>query len=541
MRLTHSRHLGTLQAKGATRAPSEQGDEMAQAYEGGRARRLPPELAMLRVTNARHRLPAVFGTGLLIFLALGVMIGAGIFSLAGIQAATMAGPAVIVSFVIAAIVCVLAALSYAELSSTIPAAGSAYTFTYVAFGEIWAWIVGWALVLELVVAAALVSRVWAAYLVATLDGFDVAVPATFAEHAQIDKGIGWVAAALVVILMLLVMFGTKLSGRVLATIVSIKLTAVIAVIAVGAREIDTANYTPFIPDVVSGAGARGSVLQSLLGGSGDAFGVLGIFTAAGVIVFAYIGFDLIATVAEDAHEPRRSVPRAMLAAIGIVTALYIAMATVLVGLRPYKELGTDAPVSDALQAVGTGWAADVINVGALLALTTVVLVVLIAQSRVLFAMGRDGLLPPVLSRVGAESTPTAAAGVAGIAAALLALDPGTATREQLLVLGTMFAFGFCSVGVISLRESQPDLERGFRVPWVPLVPGLSLLATIWLSLNLTPTTWRDFAIWMAVGLVLYVLYGRRHSALVGSYDPGLDDPRPPPPRRPYGGTHRADI
>jgi APA family basic amino acid/polyamine antiporter len=232
----------------------------------------------------------------------------------------------------------------------------------------------------------------------------------------------------------------------------------------------------------------------------------------------------------------------MLAAIGIVTALYVAMATVLVGLRPYQELGTDAPVSDALQGVGSDWAVDVINVGALLALTTVVLVVLIAQSRVLFAMGRDGLLPSVLSRVGGESTPTAAAAVAGIAAALLALDPGTATREQLLVLGTLFAFGFCSVGVISLRRSQPTLERGFRVPLVPLVPALSLLATMWLSLNLTATTWRDFCIWMAVGLVLYLLYGRRHSTLVGSYDPGLDDePPPPPPRRPYGGTHRADL
>ena len=271
-------------------------------------------------------------------------------------------------------------------------------------------------------------------------------------------------AALVVILMLLVMFGTKLSGRVLATIVSVKLVGVILVIAVGARHVDKANYTPFVPDVVSGAGARGSVLQSLLGGSGDAFGVMGIFTAAGVIVFAFIGFDLIATAAEDAREPRRSVPRAMLAAIGIVTALYVAMASVLVGLRPYKELGTDAPVSDALKAVGTGWAADVINVCALLALTTVVLVVLIAQSRVLFAMGRDGLLPPMLSRVGAESTPTSAALVAGVAAAALALDPGTATREQLLVLGTLFAFGFCAVGVITLRRTQPTLERGFRVP-----------------------------------------------------------------------------
>lgn len=515
---------------------------MAQVFEGGRARRLPPELAMLRVTHARHRLPAVFGTGLLIFLALGVMIGAGIFSLAGVQAATMAGPAVIASFGIAALVCLLAALSYAELSSTLPAAGSAYTFSYVAFGEIWAWVVGWALVLELVVAAALVSRVWAAYLVATLEGFDVAVPSGFTEHAQVADGVGWVAAALVLVLMALVMFGTKLSGRVLALIVTLKLVAVVAVIVVGARHVDTGHYTPFVPDVVEGEGARGSVLQSLLGGSGDAFGLLGVFTAAGVIVFAFIGFDLIATAAEDAHEPRRSVPRAMLAAIGIVTALYVAMAAVLVGTRPYSELGTDAPVSDALKAVGVGWAADVINVGALLALTTVVLVVLIAQSRVLFAMGRDGLLPPALSRVGGESTPTAAALVAGVAAALLALDPGTATREQLLVLGTLFAFGFCSVGVIALRRSQPDLERGFRVPLVPLVPAISLLATVWLSLNLTPSTWRDFAIWMVVGLVLYFAYGRRHSALIGSSDPGLDDDPPQPiQRRTFGGSHRAEI
>ena len=515
---------------------------MAQAFEGGRARRLPAELAMLRVTNARHRLPEVFGTGLLIFLGLGVMIGAGIFALAGIQAATMAGPAVIVSFGIAAVVCLLAALSYAELSSTIPAAGSAYTFTYVAFGEIWAWVVGWALVLELVVAAALVSRVWAAYLVATLDGFDVAVPAGFAEHARIDAGIGWVAAALVVILMLLVMFGTKLSGRVLATIVSVKLVAVIVVIAIGARHVDTDNYTPFVPDVVSGAGARGSVLQSLLGGAGDAFGVMGIFTAAGVIVFAFIGFDLIATAAEDAHDPRRSMPRAMLAAIGIVTALYVAMAAVLVGLRPYDELGTDAPVSDALQAAGTGWAVDVINIGALLALTTVVLVVLIAQSRVLFAMGRDGLLPPVLSRVGAESTPTAAAGVAGIAAALLALDPGTATAGAAPRARHPVRVRLLRGGCHLAAQDPTDARAG--------VPGAPGAAGPW------PVAARD-------GLAVAEPH-RHHVARLRHLDgrgPGAvpdlrtaaqrarRQPRPGPGRQPrprhraapYGGSHRADI
>lgn len=515
---------------------------MANEVTIGRARRLPPELALLRISTARHRLAAVFGTGLLIILALGVMIGAGIFSLAGTQAATMAGPAVIVSFLIAAVVCVLAALSYAELSSTLPTAGSVYTFAYVAFGEVWAWVVGWALVLELVVAAALVSRVWAAYFTSMLDGFGVGVPSFVAEHSLVAEGTGWVGAALVIVLTLLVVAGTKLSGRVLATIVGAKLVAVVVVIVVGARYVDTSNYTPFVPSVEPGAGAGGTVLQSLLGGSGDAFGLMGIFTAAGVIVFAFIGFDLIATAAEDTRDPRHSVPRAMLAAIAIVTALYVAMAAVLVGLRPYGELGTNAPVSDALRDVGPGWSVNVINVGALFGLTTVVLVVLIAQSRVLFAMGRDGLLPRGLAHVGAGSSPSRAAALAGLAAAALALDPGTATREQLLVLGTLFAFAFCAVGVIGLRRSQPDLERGFRVPLVPLVPILSLLATIWLSLNLSWTTWRDFAIWMVVGLVLYAVYGRSHSALVQPDDVAAPQPPPPAPSptqpRPPG-AHRA--
>jgi APA family basic amino acid/polyamine antiporter len=232
----------------------------------------------------------------------------------------------------------------------------------------------------------------------------------------------------------------------------------------------------------------------------------------------------------------------MLASIGIVTILYVAMAAVLVGLRPYGELNTAAPVSDALRAAGApGWSANVINIGALFGLTTVVLVVLIAQSRVLFAMGRDGLLPRGLARIGAGSSPSRAALVAGLAAAALALDPGTVKRADLLVLGTLFAFAFCAVGVVRLRKSQPDLERGFRVPLVPLVPILSLLATLWLSLNLSWDTWRDFAIWMVLGLFVYLIYGIRHSALGKREEP---PPAPPEPERaPAGarppGAHRA--
>ncbi|WP_082599451.1 amino acid permease [Nocardioides sp. Root151] len=484
-------------------------------------RRLPAEVAIHRVDAGRHRLPRVFGTAHLVMLGLGVMIGAGIFGLAGQQAATAAGPAVIISFGIASLVCLLAAFSYAELSSTIPAAGSVYTFSYVAIGEVWAWLVGWALVLELVVAAALVGRFWATYFVATLDGFGLEIPAWLGEHASADTGTNWVAFVAVAVIGLLVVTGTKLSARVLTWVVAAKLAVIGFVIAVGAAYVTPGNYTPFVPQGREAEATDGprTVLQMLVG-STEQFGAVGVFSAAGVIVFAYIGFDLIATAAEDAHEPRRSIPRSMMISLAIVTLLYVAMAVVLVGLRPSAELGSPAPVSDALEAVGVGWAAQVVNLGALLALTTVIMVVLIAQSRVLFAMGRDGLLPPSLGRVSPTFlAPSTAALVAGSIAAVLALWPGLFQLEQLLVIGALFSFLFCALAVIVLRRTQPDLERGFRVPMMPLLPVLSATATGWLMLNLTGETWRNFAIWMAGGLVLYVAYGRRHSHLASTHEP----------------------
>ena len=356
-------------------------------------------------------------------LGLGVMIGAGIFSLSGQQAATNAGPAVILSFIIAAFVCFVAALCYAELSSTIPVAGSVYTFSYVAFGEIWAWLVGWALILELVVAAALVSRAWSAYSLATVDGLGIDVPARVMKYGAFDAEVNLIAPVVLLLLTALVVTGTKLSARVLTAAVIGKVAVIVLVILVGARYVKSDNYTPFIPksrEAAEGAGG-GTVLQAIFGDSAS-FGIFGVFAAASVITFAYIGFDLIATAAEDTKDPRHSVPRAMLISLGIVTILYVAMAAVLVGLRPYSELGSAAPVPDALNAAGVSWAAVVVNFGGLLAFTTVIMVVLIAQSRVLFAMGRDGLLPGVLGRVSQIfSAPSAAAATAGIAATLLAL------------------------------------------------------------------------------------------------------------------------
>ena len=324
------------------------------------------------------------------------------------------------------------------------------------------------------------------------------------------------------------MTGTKLSARVLTVAVLAKVAVILLVIVVGSRYIDAGHYKPFVPEsrAAPDDATTSTVLQVLTGSSGTVFGIYGVFAAASVITFAYIGFDLIATAAEDAHEPRRSIPKAMLISLGLVTLLYVAMAVVLVGLRPYGELGTGAPVPDALAAVGVGWAADVVNLGGLLAFTTVIMVVLIAQSRVLFAMGRDGLLPSWLGRVSPSfQSPSLAAATAGLAATALALYPKVGSLEQLLVIGSLAAFFSCSVGVIVLRRSQPDLERGFRVAGAPLVPALGALATAWLGLNLTTVTWRNFAVWTAIGLVLYLGYGRWHSVLAGRRRERGEEPR----------------
>lgn len=494
-------------------------------------RRLPVESAFTRVEDARHRLPRLFGRRDLVVLGLGVMIGSGIFSISGNQAAKVAGPAVIISFVIAAIVCVLAAACYAELSSTIPVSGSAYTFSYVTFGEMWAWLVGWALVLELVTAAAIVARVWSAYFLATLDGFGVTLPTGVAKFFGPDAEVNLVAPALLLILTALIVTGTKLSARVLTIVVIAKVAVIVLVVVVGAAHINMDNYHPFVPMArAAPATASPTLLGWILDSSFGSFGMMGIFTAASSIVFAYIGFDLIATASEDARSPRKTVPQGMLLGVGAVTILYIAMAVVLVGMRPYGQLGGSAPVSEALAAVGVGWAAKVVNLGALLALMTVIMVVLIAQSRVLFNMGRDGLLPKSLGRVSrVYSSPARAAAAAGFAALLLTLYPKVLDLEELLVIGALFCFAFCAIGVLTLRRSEPNLERGFRVPMVPLVPLLSLAATLWLMLNLKTSTWTKFGIWMVIGIAIYGLYGRWHSRLanedswdfdIGDTDPG---------------------
>jgi APA family basic amino acid/polyamine antiporter len=492
-------------------------------------RRLPVEETVSPHYGGRHRLPLVYKTRDLIVLGLGVMIGAGIFKIAGEQAVTTAGPAVIASFVVAGLACLLSALSYAELSSTMPIAGSAYSFTYVAFGEIWAWVIGWALMLELQLAAAVVSRAWSLYAtrlitdLGTLSGVSaIHVPSFLASVVGQETGFDLFALLLLLILAVVVAIGARLSLYTLWFMVLAKVIAIGLVIVGGLLFFDPSNLKPFVPPAqpANASGDR-TVLDVLMGGTPHAFGLFGIFAATSAIAFAYIGFDLIATAAEETQDAPRRVPRGMIVSLLITIALYIGVAIALVGMVPYSKLNPSTPLASAFAAVGSSAMGLVIDVGAVIGLATVVLVVMVAQTRVIFAMARDGLLPASLSVISSRyKVPTRAALlVGGTAIALSQVDVWTfgkisvLTLQQMIVIGTLFAFLFVSAGVLALRRSRPDLPRGFRVPAVPVTPILAIAATGWLMLNLHLRTWEYFAIWMALGLAVYLMYGRTKSRL----------------------------
>ncbi|MGW4791215.1 APC family permease [Nonomuraea sp. NPDC004297] len=486
-------------------------------------RRLPPSEATGLRTGARHSLAEVYRTADLVVLGLGVMIGAGIFSIAGQQAATTAGPGVILSFMIAGIACLLACLCYAELSSTMPASGSAYTFTYVIFGEVWAWIIGCALILELQLSAAVVARAWGAIAVGAISNFGMRVPAG-------DLVQDVLVFVILVLLTGVVTLGARVGLRALWVMVSAKLVAIGAVIVVGLAHIDPVNYAGFHVPSKPVDTPSVTVLELFTGG-GQAFGWLGIFTAASAIAFAYIGFDIVATSAEETVNAPRAVPKGMIRSLVIATVIYIAVALVMVGMAPYTTISVRAPLAGAFRAADVGWMVHVIDAGAVLGLTTVILVLIVGQTRVLFSMARDGLIPRGLATVSRRyHTPTRVTLVIGLVAIVLAEFVPVLTLQQLAVIGTLFAFAFVAAGVIVMRRRMPHLERGFQVPFSPLVPALSLAATFWLMVNLRVVTWVWFVLWMLFGLLVYLVYGRRHSLLA---QPAVA-PRPAAPQ----GRHR---
>jgi APA family basic amino acid/polyamine antiporter len=444
----------------------------------------------------------------------GVIIGTGIFVLTGVVAKEQAGPAVALSFVVAGIVCGLAALCYAEFASTVPVAGSAYTFSYATFGEFIAWIIGWDLVLELALGAATVSVGWSGYFNQLLGDLGIPLPTSIAgETATVNIPAMAVALAMTGVLVL----GIRLSSRVTAVIVGIKLVIVLLVIVVGIFYVKADNYSPFIPPAQPGEGGSGwtaPLIQLLAGFTPSTFGVGGIFAGAAIVFFAFIGFDIVATAAEETRNPKRDLPRGILGSLVICTVLYVAVSLVVVGMQKYTELSTDAPLAEAFRSVGLPVFSGIISVGALAGLTSVVMILMLGQSRVLFAMSRDHLLPPALGAVHPRyRTPYRITLVTGVIVALLAGFVPLGTLAELVNIGTLFAFVLVSIGVIILRRTRPDLPRAFRVPWVPVLPIASALACFWLMLNLPAETWLRFAVWMVVGLAVYFVYGHRHSRL----------------------------
>lgn len=440
-----------------------------------------------------------------------VVIGAGIFTITASTAGNITGPAISISFIIAAIACGLAALCYAEFASTVPVAGSAYTFSYATFGEFIAWIIGWDLILEFAVAAAVVAKGWSSYL-GTVFGFSGGSSELFG--LQLD----WGALLIIAFVTAILAWGTKLSAGVSLAITAVKVGVVLLVVAVGAFYIKTENYSPFIPPAEAGEGGTGaeqSLFSLLTGAEGSHYGWYGLLAGASIVFFAFIGFDIVATTAEETKQPQRDIPRGILASLGIVTVLYVAVAIVLSGMVSYTEL-RDAETQNLATAFalnGVDWAAKVISIGALAGLTTVVIVLVLGQTRVLFAMSRDGLLPTQLAKTGRHGTPVRITLIVGLVVAVTATVFPIDKLEEMVNIGTLFAFVLVSAGVIALRRMRPDLQRGFRVPWVPVLPILAIVACLWLMLNLTGLTWIRFGIWMALGVIVYFLYGRRHSIL----------------------------
>ncbi|MFI6515808.1 amino acid permease [Spirillospora sp. NPDC050679] len=481
-----------------------------------------------------HRLRRDLSALDLVVFGVGVIIGTGIFVLTGQVAKDKAGPAVAISFVLAAVVCGLAALCYAEFSSTVPVAGSAYTFSYATLGEFPAWIIGWDLILELALGAAVVSVGWSGYFASLLDSAGLKLPAAIANPPGEDGGTVNVPAILLVLAVTaLLVVGIKISSRVNAVVVTIKVAVVLLVIVAGLFFVKGANYTPFIPEskptpAVDGAAAP--LMQVLFGITPVSYGWLGIFAAVAIVFFAYIGFDIVATAAEEARRPQRDLPIGLIGSLVITAILYAAVSLVVVGMQNYTQLSEAAPLADAFKAVGHPAFATIISIGAVAGLTTVVLILLLGQSRVFFAMSRDGLLPAWLSAVHPRfGTPYRSTILMGAIVAVLAGFIPLAKLAELVNIGTLFAFLVVSVGVLVLRRTRPDLPRAFRTPLVPVVPILSVLACLFVMLNLPVETWYRFLAWMLIGAVIYFAYGARRSRLGAQEALAGGGPRKPGP------------
>ena len=477
------------------------------------------EQSIAETDEPEHKLKKSLGTLDLIVFGVGVIIGAGIFVITGTVAASNAGPGITISFAIAGLACALAALCYAEFASTVPVAGSAYTFSYATFGELIAWIIGWDLALEFTIGAAALSTSFSGYYQEVMEGTPFEVPANYASAAEGYVDLPAIIISLLVMAVLIA--GIKLSSVVNQIVVAIKLLVIAAVIIFGVAHIDPDNYSPFIPPSQptpeAGGGFMDATLISTLAGYDPAvYGFAGVVAGASIVFFAFIGFDIVATTAEETRNPQRDIPRGILGSLAIVTALYIVVSLVITGMQNYTDIdpADAAPLATAFDAVDMDWMGRLIAIGACIGLIVVVMILMLGQTRVGFAMARDGLLPVGLAKVHPKfGTPYVFTLITGVAVAIIGGLVDLETLVHLVSIGTLFAFVLVSIGVVVLRRQRPDLPRSFRTPAIYVVSTLSVLLCFYLMLNLTGGTWVRFLVWMAIGLVVYFGYSYKNSRL----------------------------
>ena len=442
-------------------------------------------------------------------IGIGAIIGAGIFVLTGTAAAEYAGPAVMLSFVLGGIACAFVGLCYAELASMLPVSGSTYSYTYATMGEVFAWIIGWDLILEYAMGAGTVAVGWSGYAVSILKTAGIVIPPvwTNAPGAEVKLPDGTSvhaianlpAAAIILVLTALLVAGTKESARLNNIMVVLKVVVVAAFIVVGGFAIKSAHWHPFLPP---NTGAFGH------------FGLSGILRGSAVVFFAFIGFDAVSTAAQEARDPQRDMPKGILGSLVISTLLYIAVAAVLTGLVPYGELNVPDPIAKGVDVIGLTWFSVLIKAGALAGLTTVILVSLYGQSRILYTMSEDRLLPPLFSVTHPRfKTPYLSQMLTGLIVAAVAAFTPIDVLSEMVSIGTLFAFILVCAAVIMLRRSDKRAKRPFKVPAVPWVPTGGILFCLLLMAGLPLVTWLRLVVWLGAGLVIYFTYGYRHSAL----------------------------
>ncbi len=458
-----------------------------------------------------HQLSKTLGLSSITAMGIGAIIGAGIFVLTGTAAAQYAGPGIMLSFVLGGIACTFVGLCYSELAAMLPVCGSSYTYTYATLGEVFAWMIGWDLILEYAMGAATVAVGWSGYIVSLLKNIGITVPPAYAaapgtviklpDGGTVSGIVNLPAAVIVGLLTLMLIMGTKESARLNNIMVAVKLVVVVAFIGLGAFFIKTANWHPLIP---ANTGEFGK------------YGWSGILRGAGVVFFAFIGFDAVSTAAQEAKNPQKDMPLGILGALTICTILYILVAGVLTGLVPYAQLDVSDPIAKGVDVIGLGWFSIVIKLGALTGLTTVILVLLYGQSRIFYTMSHDGLLPALFSKIHPKfDTPYLSQALIGTLVAIVAALTPIGVLGEMVSIGTLLAFILVCGAVIYLRRSDAGVFRPFRVPGVPVVPVLGIAFCLLLMSGLPLITWARLLVWLAIGLIIYWTYGRTHSALRG--------------------------